>query len=371
MKYSVVVIPVLSFLLLYGCRKDKDDNVQTKINTVPEFYLAAPQAEYGLNQPEMQVFATSADNVNIPQDLDFHPTRDMELWVVNKDEDVTGGSTVTIQNAGSTNQLKVWRRDGNAWHFMALPSAIAFSNNGNFATTANIRDANRQGGTFTGPSLWSSDMNIYAKPSGGNGSHLDMVHGSPFCMGIAAESDNIFWVFDGFNGHLVRYDFVDDHGPGNDYHGDALVHRYTDVALKMNGILPSHMVLDQAKKWLYIVDGGNNRILRVDIESGNKKRDLNPINEGLTEHWEMENVNFEVLNIPGIINPTGIEIKDDRLFISEYESGDIIAVNTNNMQTIGRISTGKKGIVGIKVDPQGKIWFVNALTHEVVRVQPK
>ena len=371
MRYSAIAIPVLGVLLFYGCRKEKEDPTPAQINTVPEFYLPTLEAEYGMNEPEMQVFANSADKVNIPQDLDFHPTRFMELWILNKDVDATGGSTVTIQNAGSPNQIKEWRRDGNAWHFMALPSAIAFSNNGNFATAANIKDANRQGGTFTGPTLWSSDMNIYAKPSGGNGSHYDMLHGSPFGMGIAAEKDNVFWVFDGHNGHLVRYDFVDDHGPGNDFHGDGLVHRYKDINLKKNGALPSHMVLDQAKKWLYIVDGGNNRILRMNIQSGNKKGDLNLINEPLTQHWEMENTVYEVLNIPGIVNPTGIEIKDNRLFISDYESGDIIAFNVDSKQTIGRISTGKKGIIGIKVDPQGKIWFVNELTHEVVRVQPK
>lgn len=190
-------------------------------------------------------------------------------------------------------------------------------------------------------------------------------------MGIAAETDNIFWIFDGFNGNLVRYDFVDDHGPGNDFHGDALIHRYADVNLEKNGSLPGHMVLDDAKKWLYIVNGGNNRIIRVNIQSGNKKKDLNLINEPLTEYWEMENTEVEVLDIPGIVNPAGIDIKDSRLFISDYESGDIIAFDVNQKKTIGRISTGKKGVLGIKIDPQGKLWFVNALTNEVIRVEPK
>lgn len=366
-----IVLSALVVLVFYGCRKDKDNAGPEKTNTIPEFYLPSDEGTYALNPPEMQVFATSADGVNIPQDLDFHPTRSMELWVINKDEDQTGGSTVTISNAGGSNQVSEWRRDENAWHFMALPSAIAFSHNGNFASTANILDANRMGGTFTGPTLWSSDMNIYAKPSGANGSHFDMLHASPFCMGLAAEKENVFWVFDGYHGNLVRYDFVNDHGPGQDYHGDALVHRYSDVKLKKNGTLPSHMVLDAAKKWLYIIDGGNNRILRVDITSGNKKRDLDLINEPLTEYWEMENTVVEELNIPGIVNPAGIDIKDGRLFISDYETGDIVAFDVNQKKTIGRISTGKKGIIGIKIDPQGRLWFVNALTDEVIRVQPK
>ncbi|MHB1278638.1 MAG: NHL repeat-containing protein [Bacteroidia bacterium] len=370
MKNKAFYIPFLGVLLLSACKKDETVSPE-KINTIPEFFLPADEVDYAGNQPELLVFATASDKVNIPQDLDFHPLRPMELWIINKDADATGGSTVTIQNAGSSGQVKEWRRDGNAWHFMALPSAIAFSHNGNFATSANIKDANRQGGAFTGPTLWSSDLNIYAKPSGGNGSHLDMLHASPFGMGIAAETNNVFWYFDGQNGNLVRYDFVDDHGPGNDFHGDALVHRYADVVLKKNDDLPSHMVLDAGKKWLYIVDGGNNRILRVDIQSGNKKKDLNLINEPLTEYWEMENTVFEVLNIPGIVEPVGIEIKDGRLFISDYETGDILAFDVNEKKTLGRISTGKKGVTGIKIDPQGKLWYVNALTNEVIQVQPK
>ncbi|MDX5320024.1 MAG: hypothetical protein LPK45_03020, partial [Bacteroidota bacterium] len=272
---------------------------------------------------------------------------------------------------GKSNQEIEWRRDGNDWHFMALHPAMAFSENGNWASTANIQDANRQGGSFTGPSLWSSDMNIYAKPSGGNGSHLDMLHGSPYSMGIAAERDNVFWVFDGYYGHLVRYDFVDDHGPGNDFHGDALVRRHTDIQVKRNGDIPCHMVLDAAKKWLYVVDGGNKRIFRVNIQTGSKKGNLNLINEPLTEHSEMQGMTMEVLPINGIINPTGIEIKDNRLFISDYENGDIIAWDIDKQQTLGRISTGHKGIAGIKIDPEGKLWYVNTLRNELVQVLPK
>lgn len=372
MKYTNRLLCIGTALLLgaTSCRKEEDQGPE-KLNTLPEFYLPAIEGEYGLQKPEIKVAATSSDFLNKPQDLDFHPTRQNELWVINKDIEQTGGSTLTISNAGSGNQSIEFRRDGNAWHFMALPSAMAFSENGNFSTTADILDANRQGGTFTGPSLWSSDMNIYAKPSGGNGSHLDMLHGSPFCMGIASEKDNVFWVFDGYHGHLVRYDFQDDHGPGNDFHGDAKVHRFTEVKLKRNGDIPCHMVLDAAKKWLYIIDGGNQRILRVNIKTGTKKGELQLINEQLEEHWQMTGMETEVLSINGVINPTGIDIRDNRLFISDYDNGNIIAWNVDTKEEMGRIKTGAKGISGIKISPDGKLWYVNALNNELSFIQPK
>jgi hypothetical protein len=73
------------------------------------------------------------------------------------------------------------------------------------------------------------------QPSGGNGSHLDMLHGSPFSMGIAHEVDNVFWVCDDWNKDIVRYDFVGDHGPGNDDHSDAIVNRYENIGIDADG----------------------------------------------------------------------------------------------------------------------------------------
>ena len=90
--------------------------------------------------------------------------------------------------------------------------AIAFSDdNINFATSTGIQDANHTTpvpGIFAGPTLWSSDLNVFAMPSGGNGSHLDMLHQSPNSMGIAHEADNIFWVYDGYNQNIVQYNFT-------------------------------------------------------------------------------------------------------------------------------------------------------------------
>ena len=154
---------------------------------------------------------TTSDQINTPQDLDFHPYIN-SLWVINKgtQSGSPAGSVIRFDDPGELSQTSEYRIDGNAWHFMVLPTAIAFSSdNLNFATTTGIQDANHNPSPsiFAGPSLWSSDLDIFAMPSGGNGSHLDMLHQSPNCMGIAHEADNVFWVYDGYNQNIAQYNF--------------------------------------------------------------------------------------------------------------------------------------------------------------------
>jgi hypothetical protein len=355
----------LSFCCLVICslaascrRKEEPEPVQLK-NNLPEFYNAAKDEHWGLVLPEFRMIAMNTSRIDKPQDLDFHPTRQNEVWIVNKGTEESGSTTNFIH-----------KKDGNAWHFMSLTSALAFSENGNWASTPNVLDANHDGGRYTGPSLWSSDMSIYAEPSGGNGSHLDMVHQSPLSMGIAAEKQNIFWVFDGYYNNIIRYDFVDDHGPGNDYHSDAKLRRYTEVKVKRDPNVPSHLVLDKEKKWLYIVDGGNKRILRLDINSGYVAANLPPVDEDLAEYSRMAGANWEVFYDSGLQKPCGIDIVDNRLFISDYETGAIICIDVNSKKQMARINTGSPGITGIKVY-KNRLWYVNETQNTLMVVSPR
>ncbi len=372
MKKVILLLTVIT--VLNACRKKEQEQPQPELkNSIPEFYKPAVEAEYGKNVPVFTLIANNSEKISNPQDLDFNPNRVNELWVVNKGTEISGGTTVMLTNAGLSGQASDYRKDGNAWHFMSLPSALSFSTNGNWATSPNVMDANHNGGTYTGPSLWSSDLNIYAKPSGGNGSHLDMLHGSPYSMGIETEKDNIFWVFDGYNKYIVRYDFGGDHGPGADDHSNGKVHRYKEIAVKRNANVPSHLVLDKAKKWLYIVDGGNKRVLRMDITSGAMLKNLPLLNETLAEHWEMSGVTWEEFILPsfGLKQPCGIDIKDNRLFVSDYETGEILCFDVNTKQLLDKINTGKTGITGIKIDINNRLWFVNSTSNELYRTDPK
>ena len=122
--------------------------------------------------PIFHALPEASKDLDKPNDLDFFPILGKdELWIVNERNESSGGSTLTINDATSENPTYLHRVDGNAWHFMSIPTGIAFGNNLNFATSPGVKDANHSNGTFTGPTLWSSDPDIYAKPSGGNGGH--------------------------------------------------------------------------------------------------------------------------------------------------------------------------------------------------------
>ncbi len=339
------------------------EGVEVPDNT--DLYLAGPT-----NIIEISAAAPYLDS---PTDLDFFPVLGKdELWIVNQRNEGIGGSTLTISEATGDNPTYLERVDGNAWHFMSLPTGIAFSTeNFNFATSPGVQDANHSGGTFTGPTLWSSDPDIYAQPSGGNGSHLDMLHGSPFSMGIAHEVDNVFWLYDDWNKDIIRYDFVDDHGPGNDDHSDGILRRYRNLGIEAENLIPNHLVLDKATGWLYFVDNGNDRVMRLDINSGSVGQSLALINEPLAEHSEMTGFTVEEIVNTGLTSPCGIEVFADKLMVSDYANGDIIFYDMNNdFQELGRIETGATGLAGIKMGPDGYIWCVNRPQNSLMRLEP-
>jgi len=369
-----IALSILSLsLLMVACKKDKveeEEMCTPDSGLVTQFYSSLGTT----NTPGYTVIADATDQVISPQDLDFHPnvSRQNELWILNKGTQNTGSSTVTISNAGQTSQATDRRIDGNAWHFMSLSTAIAFSpENENFGTSPGVYDANHNGGApFTGPALWSSDMSIYARPSGGNGSHLDMLHESPYCMGIAHEIDNVFWVFDGNASQIVKYDFKSDHGPGNSNHDDGQVDRYIDISVSRKAGVPSHMVIDKESGWLYIADTGNKRILRMKINSGTKKRDLPLLYEVLAQRREMESPEWEVFADTDLVDPCGIEVIGNRLFVSDNSTNKIIAYRLDTKEELARIQTTATSIKGIKVGPNGKLWYVDYSSNKVVRVDP-
>ena len=319
------------------------------------------------------VIVNSSNQIDQPRDLDFHPNGD--LWITNTGTENSGGSTVKVTNPSMTSQNSLWEQDGNAWHFMSLPSGIAFSNNGNFATSTSVLDANHGGNYFTGPTLWSSDPLIYAKPSGGNGSHLDMLHASPYSMGIASEKDNIFWVYDDYSNDIVRYDFAEDHGPGNSDHDDGELIRYQGMGLSaINNDIVNHLVLDANKKWLYFVDGGNKRVLRLDITTGTAIPAPSSFlqQETLASYQKMTGFAWEEVVITGLVQPAGVDIIDNMLVVTDHSNGDIVFYDVSVIPTleIGRIQTNEPGIMGAVIGPNGKLWYANANLNKIVKIEP-
>lgn len=345
-------------------------------------YEAGPSRPDILNQyltgtPSFTVMATSSDMISSPTDLDFHPALNRnELWVTNKGTANSGGTTVTIYNAGQPNQDAQFLQDGNAWHFMSLPTGIAFSNNYNFATSPGVFNANHQPtNPFTGPTLWSSDPEIYAQPSGGNGSHIDMLHQSPYSQGIAWERDNAFWLMDGYSGDVVRYDFVDDHNPGNDDHSDATIRRYADVTIGRDpqGIVPSHLEMDESKTWLYVVDHANDRVIRINTTTGTSgPAPQMPQTEVVAEYSTVTDYTWETVVNTGLDKPCGIIVKGNLMFVSDFGTNEIITYNISSIPAteINRIETPAQGIMGIALAPDGKICYVDHIGNQVVKISP-
>jgi hypothetical protein len=324
--------------------------------------------DYLLGEPVMEEIVNASDELDKPTDLDFFPVLSKkELWIVNKKTAPNGGTTVIVSDAGESNQNSIEKQDGNALHFMSLPTAIAFGDDEFFATAPGVFDANQGqggGGAFTGPTLWTSDPAIYAQPSGGNGSHMDMLHASSYCQGIAHESGNIYWVFDGLNNDIVRYDFKEDHGPGADDHSDGEILRYSQVTVTRdpNDKVVSHMVIDKSTGWLYVVDYGNQRVFRMDINSGNigSTPSYGPF-EALALYKHMVGYTWENVVTTGLLEPAGIDIIEDRMIVSDYATGEIIIYDIATMPAVelGRIATPAEGLMGVKIGPEGSIWYTD------------
>lgn len=321
------------------------------------------------------IIATASHGLDDPKDLAFHPDgQRMELWVVNQKTETSGGTTTTFFDAGSNDMTSTTLKDGNAWHFMSLPTSISFSENGNFATASGVFSANHNSTPFTGPTLWSSDLDIYAQPSGQNGSHLDMLHVSPYAQGIEYEQGNVFWVFDGYTGDIVRYDFAADHGAGNSLHEDGRARRFSVPVARIDEEVPCHMVLDSDKKWLYIADAGNNRVLRLDITSGAVSADIPafPAYEPMAEYVVMENIVWEEVEISGVLTPAGIDLIGNHLYVGDYQTGfiSVFDISGDTPERIGTLRTQGEGLCGIAIGPQGRVWYTNGQQNIVGVVRP-
>lgn len=335
----------------------------------------------------LNLSGTSADGLYKPRDLDFHTdlNRPNELWVINENSAIYdpnfGGSTVTFYNAGSDSQWTDYRKDSYSLHFMNSASAIAFSNNGGFANTLDIQDANgNPNGYFSGCTLWEADTSIYARINQNGpelGSHWDMLHQSPFSVGIAAEIDNIYWLFDGFHNTIAKYNFQDphpDHEHGGEDHSDGLIYRYDEIYVNRVAGLSSHMVLDHSNDMLYICDTGNQRIIRMNINSGEIGSDIDPYGENIEGYYSMIGADFETVIDSGLVYPTGIDIYGTYLLVSDYSTGDIFIYDlepTNQFQLLHKLETDiVNDLMSIKVGADGTIWFVSTLANKLYQILP-
>lgn len=332
-----------------------------------------------LDGVEWAVIGTSADGLNGPRDLDFNPENPGELWVVNQLDD----STSTFFDVGTDAQEVVHRIDSFAMHFMEEVSSISFRSGNMFATCQESRNTyNNQApaNNFMGPSLWPADLETYgfANPDAVDfvgydlGSHLDMLHESPLCMGIEWLYDNAFWTFDGWHGSISLFDFQEDHGVGYDDHSDGIVERYVEVEVSRIEGIPSHLVYDTENEVLFVADTGNERILRVDVRDAVRNRTL-PSTEPGVQVYEMRGAIVEewANNDDGLDWVSGIDLHDGVLYVADAWTSRIYAFDAETGAQLDYLDTGlpERALMGIALDERGNLFFVDNVDNRLFVVR--
>ena len=381
-----ISVLLIGILLLYAPASvvgdtNGSDNSYTNYSTIDAEYV--PQ--FGFSFVEVIISDTS-DNISSPTDLEFHPGRVNELWVANKATD----SITIVHNTGLDNQTSETRLDVNRNHFLEEVSAISFGSYhpefdwqwGSAQESLNTYNGQGNPNYFMGPALWPSSLDHFAVENQNNedgllGSHIDMLHESPYGVGIAHDYDNVYWYNDGYYGELVRYDFMMDHDTGGHNHSDGVVQRYSEIQLNHSYGTPGHMVLDKETDILYISDAGGDRVIWVNTDdttyqTENIMNDSSRL-ETLSEYSRISGVEWGVL-IEGLNRPSGIALDGDQLFVSLNEDNSIVSYNLNSdgksAVEVAIINTSASSIMGIEIGPKGHLFYVDNARDEVIRVDP-
>lgn len=342
--------------------------------------VKAPELGKGDHSPTsvtLTEIVVASAGLTAPRDLAFNPLRPDELWVVNKGDE----SALIVHGAGTQTQTTERRKDSDAAHFMPNPEAIAFGQDetsfgasGTFATCGESRDTmddTQKADDFMGPTLWSSDLSIFAKKNPHNlGSHLDMLHNTPLCMGITHETANRYWVFGGLKNSIDLYDFKQDHNIGQDDHSDGESYQYLTGQVKYVPGIPSHLVYREADAMVYFSDTGNGRIAKLDSKSGKTGKPVKP-KEKMAVSVMMDDATV-VDVVPasaGLKAPSGIEIYKDSIYVSDNATSRITAFTLEGEQ-VNYLDTGLPAgsLSGMAFGPDGKLYLVDIIGNRVLRI---
>lgn len=355
---------------------------------------SAPSVVY--EELEARVTVVASSLLANPSDLAFNPYAQDELWVENHAD----SSTTIIQQASSAAPQAQRRIDPEAArHFAPSPTSLAFGARettiidaagkmveGTFATCPESTE------TFMGPTLWTSDLRIFAISKAereapfnsdatgaeGPGSHIDMLHRTPTCTGIAWEgTGNIYWTYSGANAMFVRYDFGKDHGIGNDDHSDASQWRYAVSGIRYVPGIPSHLAWDAIGKRLYMADSGNARVVKLDPSSVTTQAPMSRQDnvDELTTALDMTGAQVQdfVPSSYGLKLPSGVELHDQRLYISDNETGIIhrFALDGTPLGKLTVPGVAARGLAGLAFGPDGKLYVVDMGGSRVLRSETK
>lgn len=307
-----------------------------------------------------------------PVDLGF--SSDNELWVVGY------GDNAIYRGSGLDTDAPVFKKilDPAAGHFMLKPPAIAIGTPGFFGTCGD--NMNEEGGGdgssafFMGPALFDTNPAILGKRTSGDlGSHVDMLHNTPLCRGIAHEKANIYWVFNGLDHSLDKYNFNTPHVPGGDDHSDGEIYRYAMGKVKgASGTdgTPSHVFFDADDSFLYVADTGNARIVRLDTTKGKKGGELERQNEPLAAQAVMLDTDVEEVVPAGTLaKPSGLEIYKGNIYVTDAATSTFHVFDKTGKE-LRSLETGLPAgsLAGMAFSPSGKLYFTDKVAGRVLRI---
>ncbi len=299
--------------------------------------------------------------LNRPAAMAWHP-RDGSLWIVNRGDD----SSVIVDGPGAAG-MRVQRFQDDSAHFMNNPLALAFSRTRvEFATvqeTANDYNGAQPPNYFMGPTLWTADRAIY---QGGAASHADMLHHSPFSVGIAAGArptsgadKREYWVFNGNTGCIDRYFFNTPHVLGGHDHADGETYRYGQGLRRVENV-PGHLALDETSGLLYIADTGNGRVAKLDtrVSTANavKIQGIHP------ETW-LKRVPATIQPVTpagALVRPAGLILSRGLIVTADNGTGRLHVVHPDGT-LVGEADTGlgAGALSGLVEAPGGKLWLLD------------
>jgi DNA-binding beta-propeller fold protein YncE len=316
------------------------------------------------------------EQLDDPRDLGFDP--DGNLWIANRKDD----HTFIVFDPGTVDQTFDRRMDGYAMHFMEETAAFAFEDPsgaeqfgnefGSCGESENTYNDTQRANEFMGPVLWSTDLDIFGEKNPyGLGSHLDMQHESPDCVGLAWDHDNVYWVFDGFHDTIVRYDFEDNHGIGEDDHSDGIVYQLTEPTVTHVHDAPGHMEIDRETGILYVADTGGDRVLWIDTNTGEQGADLAMVMEKVETYAAWDDTEWGVF-ADGLDQPGGLALDGaGHVLVAEYGTGILHAydLDGNELQSLDT-GWGAGAAYGIEVGSDGALWAVDHGAPAVYRLTP-
>jgi DNA-binding beta-propeller fold protein YncE len=371
----------------FGC--SSSDSRGSPEDTKPEPAKSPPESVLG---PEgatptiTTIFEPARKNLFSATALALNPDAPSELWALVRqvpsglpctENDPRGcaaleGQVAIIEDPAGDDPGSTIKKDPNAWHFMRRPTSISFGQEETFGTCGEARTDNYEDETvdYAGPVLWDSDPSIFAiQPPGKNGSHIDMLHNSPYCMGIAHETKNVYWAFNGTRGSLDRYDFVQPHEVGGEDHSDGQLLRYADGEVKRSPEIPSHMVFDPEDGSLYVADTGNQRVARLDTKSGTEGGTV-PTNDPIQVHSAMVGATLDDFVAKGELDaPSGIALHDGAIFVTDNSTSVIHAYDRQGKE-LRSLDTGLPAgsLAGIAVSDDGVVYLADLATGAVMRL---